>query len=118
MTFAEKVKNLRISADLTQQQLGEQLGISPAAVGFLENGQRFPTGSTLVAYAKYFNISIDALMGLEPTLEDSIFSVKKWKGLELSVEEQGLLEDFRALSKIEKGQVREYAALLAEKHGN
>ncbi len=71
MKFSEKAKNLRSEAGLTQQQLSKFLGITASAIGYLENGQRDPTGSTLIAYAKYFDVSIDSLVGLEPDLEDT-----------------------------------------------
>lgn len=98
MKFAEKAKYLRNSADMTQQELSKHLGITASAIGFLENGQREPTGRTLVAYAKFFNTSIDSLVGLETTDDDPpVFSNKKIAPT-LSQDEQALLEDYRALA--------------------
>lgn len=52
MKFSEKIKNLRQNADLTQQQLSAYIGITASAIGYLENGQRDPTGSTLNHWAQ------------------------------------------------------------------
>lgn len=95
MKFSEKIKNLRYNAGLTQQQLSVHIGITASAIGYLENGQRDPTGSTLIAYAKFFNVSIDSLVGLEPDLEDPIFSAPP--ASQLSGEEKELLENYRKL---------------------
>ena len=56
MKFSEKIKNLRQNAGLTQQELSVHIGITASAIGYLENGQRDPTGRTLIAYAKFFNV--------------------------------------------------------------
>ena len=107
MKFSEKIKNLRQNADLTQQQLSAYIGITASAIGYLENGQRDPTGSTLIAYAKFFNVSIDSLVGLEPDIEDSIFSVPTVP--HFSAEEKELLSIYQELSPAHRSQILEYA---------
>lgn len=117
MTFAEKVKNLRISAELTQQQLSKNLGITASAIGYLENGQRDPTGSTLIAYAKFFNVTIDSLVGLEPDLEDSFVLPSQSKTAELTPDGKELIEIFNALEKEYRAQILEYARYFAQRRG-
>lgn len=97
MKFSEKAKYLRISAELTQQELSKNLGITASAIGYLENGKREPTGSTLIAYAKFFDISIDELTGIVPSIEDSIIQTRS-PGETLTQEERHLVEDYRALA--------------------
>ena len=99
MKFSENAKNLRLNADLTQQQLSNHLGITASAIGYLENGQREPTGRTLVAYAKYFDVTIDSLVGLEPNIED-LFNLptQKKSADTLSTDEMQLIQDYRALT--------------------
>ena len=119
MKFSEKIKNLRISANLTQQQLSKNLGITASAIGYLENGQRDPTGSTLVAYAKFFNVTIDSLVGLEPDLEDSFtLSLQPGQSLELSPKGKEMMEIFNALGPEYQSQVLEYARYFAERSKN
>ena len=117
MKFAEKVKDLRTNAGLTQQQLSKYLGITASAIGYLENGQRDPTGSTLIAYAKYFNISIDTLVGLSPDLEDTFQLDQKSDVGFLTSDSQELLEIYNALDKMHRVQVLEYARYFAERSG-
>ena len=63
--FTHICKELRLEAGLTQQELAPKIGISSSAIGMLEKGYREPTGTTLVAYANFFGVSLDYLMGRE-----------------------------------------------------
>ena len=49
----------------TQSELAVLLSVSPQAVSRWENGQAFPDITLLPLLAKYLNVSIDELMGLE-----------------------------------------------------
>lgn len=117
MNFAEKVKNLRISAELTQQELSKHLGITASAIGYLENAQRDPTGSTLIAYARFFNVTIDSLVGLEADLEDTFILPSQNKTAELTPDGKELLEIFNALEKEYRAQILEYARYFAQRRG-
>ncbi len=59
----ERVKNLRVSNNLTQKQLAEVLKIQPNSVQRIEYGTARPSLDTLIALADYFNVSLDYLVG-------------------------------------------------------
>lgn len=61
--FCERIRSLRISCNLSQQQLGEILGISKPAVSDIERGRRTTTIEKLVEIADYFDVSLDYLVG-------------------------------------------------------
>lgn len=63
MTIGKNVKRLRQNKGITQEQLGEMLGISSQAVSKWENGSALPDITVLPKLADYFGISIDELMG-------------------------------------------------------
>lgn len=63
MTIGKNVKRLRQNKGITQEQLGEVLGISSQAVSKWENGSALPDIMVLPKLADYFGISIDELMG-------------------------------------------------------
>ena len=63
--FGEKLKDLRLERGLGQVELANRLGVSKGIVSLWENGLREPKLSYLVAIARFFNVSVDFLVGLE-----------------------------------------------------
>ena len=61
--FANRFKELRLKAGLTQDQLSENLGISRSTIGMYESGSREPDYKTLGAIADFFNVDTDYLLG-------------------------------------------------------
>lgn len=59
--YAERIRALRIRAGLSQQQLGNQLGVSAVAVGKWERGQTQPDIRSLTRMADIFGTTIDDL---------------------------------------------------------
>lgn len=63
--FGKKLKDLRMENGLTQRELGEKLGYCNQTVSFWESGRREPDLDALVAVAKFFDVSVDYLLGLK-----------------------------------------------------
>lgn len=63
--FAERLKELRIEKGLSIQALAREVNIGSSSICRWENCQADVKGSQLIILAKYFNVSIDYLMGLE-----------------------------------------------------
>ncbi len=63
--FSERLKELRIEKRVGQVELANAIGASKGIISLWENGQREPKMSNLVSLAKYFEVSIDYLAGLE-----------------------------------------------------
>lgn len=66
MTFAESIRRLRTAAGLSQESLGERIGISGQAVSKWETADSLPDPSLLPALADALNVSIDALFDHRP----------------------------------------------------
>ena len=64
-SFAENLKELRLEKGIGQVELAEKIGVSKGIISLWENGKREPTLSSLVALAKYFDVSIDTLVGID-----------------------------------------------------
>jgi transcriptional regulator with XRE-family HTH domain len=58
-----RLKKLRNEKGVTQQELGDYLGVSRSTVAGYETGKRKPEYDTLHKLANYFNVSIDYLLG-------------------------------------------------------
>ena len=65
INFNDRLKQLRLSSGKTQQELADELGISPSAIGMYEQGRRQPDRATLILMSEYFGVSVDYLLGAE-----------------------------------------------------
>lgn len=64
-SFKDNLKALRYEANIGQVELAKKLDVSKGIISLWENGLREPNMSSLIAIAKFFNVSIDFLVGLE-----------------------------------------------------
>ena len=63
MELTEKLVTLRTGAGLTQEGLGEALGVSRQAVSKWERGESVPDVANLVALSKLYNTTVDEILG-------------------------------------------------------
>lgn len=66
--FSERLKDLRIDAGMTSDQLAKKIGVTKSTISFWENGVNEPKASYIVACAKVFSVSTDYLLGLKDTI--------------------------------------------------
>ena len=75
MKFNERLKELRISKNLTQGELAKLTNLGRSAVGMYESGKREPNFETLEIFADFFNVDMNYLLG-KSTVKNSIFKLK------------------------------------------
>ena len=63
MAFAERLKELRKQANLTQVELAKRLGIGQSSYADWERGRKKPTQENLVKISQVFSVSIYYLVG-------------------------------------------------------
>lgn len=63
MSFPDRLKELRLSRNLTQKQIYEAVGMSAIGYQRYEYGDREPAYQKLLALADYFDVSLDYLCG-------------------------------------------------------
>ena len=97
-SFNIRVKELRVSRKLSQQELANFLKISKSSVNMYERGEREPGLDTLENIADFFNVDMDYLMGKS----DSPHSYFGTNIDQLTLEEQQLITIFRSLNEIGK----------------
>ena len=67
-----KIKELRISMDLTQAQVAEALNVTPGYISNVENNRTAMSLRILIYYAKLMNITLYSLVGrVEPEYENT-----------------------------------------------
>ena len=88
MTYGEKIQHYRKQANLTQQELGELLNLTPQAVSKWEHDLSEPDLTTLSQLAEIFHITTDDLINKDPiTIETTTMETK-------SIEEESINNNF------------------------
>lgn len=62
-----KIRTMRLSRNLTQQDLGKLVGVSQSAIGMWENNKREPDFKALEALADVFNVPLSSLVDKSET---------------------------------------------------
>lgn len=63
ITFADRLKELRLSNKLTLENLGKEIGSTKSTIANFENGNKKPSLDLLIKIADYFEVSLDYLVG-------------------------------------------------------
>ncbi|ENK0839159.1 helix-turn-helix transcriptional regulator [Clostridium botulinum] len=75
--LGDKIKKLRKSKNITQEELGKNIGVTTSMVGMYETNARKPSYEVLIKIAEFFNVSTDFLLNTEEKLDMTLNSVKK-----------------------------------------
>ena len=67
--FSERIKELRQNENISQAKLAKIVGVNPASISFYETNKNAPSEPVKIALAKYFNVSVDYLMGITDNKE-------------------------------------------------
>lgn len=123
MTMGEIIKSLRLKANMTQEELGNKLGVQKSAVrkwekGEVENIKR----STIQSMSNLFQVSPTYIMGFEEWDEKYNKNDKLAKEVhlcELIEQTYGkatleLVNNFQKLDEIDKGKVLERVDILLD----
>lgn len=115
-TLAERIKELRKNANLTQSEFGALFGVAKSTVCLYETGRNTPNDDIKIAIANHFQVSMDYLMGKtdQPGFDSKTPTVMQTKltsqtldtfhaYLDLSPENQKRVEDYvQILIELEK----------------
>lgn len=78
--FAEKLKSLRSTRNLTQEEFAKEINVTKGAVAMWETGKRTPDLTMIKKIAAYFNITVDELVGNSVDrggLDEAYFNIAK-----------------------------------------
>lgn len=93
--IGDRIKTMRNERKLKQAELAAILGVSPSTVGMYEQNRREPDDKTKIAICKYFDISMDYLVGTAENKEKPIYED------ELTEHEQKLLRAYRTQPEVQ-----------------
>lgn len=76
------ILKLRLDYKLTQEELGEKIGVNRQTLSAYERGERSPNIEQLIVLSKEFGVSTDYLLGIRETNEfDEVEFVERYTGL-------------------------------------
>lgn len=81
-TIGDRIKFHRKRLGMTQEQLAERMGVSAQAVSKWENNLSCPDISVLPELAAVFGISVDELLGKNPSAEERVHEAEVVENLE------------------------------------
>ena len=101
--FAERLKQLRKSSGITQEQLAAIIGVERSSIGKYEGrSQTIPSDDVKYRIAEYFGVTVDYLMGYTDSPNPSLANPQ------YTETENALIKDFRALNEEGQQKVIEY----------
>lgn len=62
MAYGERIKRLRTSKELTQEQLAEKINVSRTYIAKIENGLQTGPIEIAIELAEFFDVSLDFLL--------------------------------------------------------
>lgn len=63
--FGNRLRTLRLKANMTQGQLAKKLNLTKSVISAYETDIRLPSYDVLIHIAQIYNVSTDYLLGLE-----------------------------------------------------
>lgn len=94
----KNLKKLRTEKGVSQRALGEAIGVSQQSINKYENYEIEPDIRTLILIARYFDTSVDYLIGNS----DVRRIAEETTSFDLNAEESTMIEQFRQLNPDEK----------------
>ncbi|PGC22780.1 transcriptional regulator [Bacillus wiedmannii] len=95
--IGEKIKELRKNGKITQEQLGNAIGVSKMAISYFEKGKKSPGRESLEKIADYFNVTTDYLLGRseDPELNAEEYNIVSQEGKNIMALIESLPEEER-----------------------
>lgn len=107
-----RIKELRLSLDLTQAELAQKIGFNQTAIGKYERNELEPSVSTLIKLADIFNVSTDYLIGRSDDFGN--VTIVGQTERPLAREERTVVELFRKLPEDLKKRATAYLEKLSD----
>ncbi len=99
MSFGRAVRKKRKALGLTLEQLAERARLTPNFVGSVENGQRDPSLSTVLALAKGLHTPAGELLGPEKEVSADALELGRLFDAQSAEVQEAFLRVFRALPR-------------------
>lgn len=116
--LSDRIKNLRLSAKMTQEEFGKKFGIVKSTVSLYESGKSTPNDLIKIQICDYFHVSLDYLLGVDrhgvgdyanSQIDESEFAIEfKFRLRELISEQKMSEDDFMRKTGFSKNENEAY----------
>ncbi len=110
--FHLRIKELRISRKLSQQELADCLKISKSSINMYERGEREPGLNLLEAIADFFNVDMDYLLGKSDNPQKYISNPANT--VTLTTDEKTLVDTYRSFNDDGKERLLDIVSDMAQ----
>ncbi|KHO62692.1 transcriptional regulator [Thermoanaerobacter sp. YS13] len=127
-TIGDRIKQLRLENNLTQEEFGKIFGIVKSTVSMYESNKSTPDDELKKKIAEYFNVSLDWLMGVSDirnpsdeiteAVEDDPELLEFWNELKQREDLKLLFKQTRKLSPKDIKQVIRIIKAIEEEESN
>lgn len=101
----EYLKKLRTENNLSQEKLGEKLGLSRQSISKWEQGNAVPDIENIMKLAKLYNVSVDSIVNGEEEKKEEISKEKKIPEIDINLASESTKQKEKAYA--EKGRKQE-----------
>ena len=106
--FAKRLRDLREQNNLQQKELAKELNVLEATVSMWETGKRIPYSEMLVKIAKFFNVSVDYLLGFDVSDKSTSDDLLKKEELKKALQKNGFMNDDKDLTDEELDKLMKF----------
>ena len=110
--IGNKIKALRVSQKITQNEFATRLGVTKSAISSYENGSRLPSYDILIKISRIFKVSTDYLLGCVDEKAQSV-SVSGLTESQITAVKSSI-RTFRAFNVLQKQIPQEMQPFLEE----
>ncbi|MCM3749023.1 helix-turn-helix domain-containing protein [Paenibacillus pasadenensis] len=76
MTMGDRLRELRLSKNMSQEEVSRKIGITRSAYSHYEINNRQPVYETLMKLAAFFEVSLDYMIGGDQNQSDNLLSTE------------------------------------------
>ena len=91
--FGERIHKLRVDRKLTQQELGDAIGVTSTGVSYWESGKAIPSMSMIKELSDFFCVTSDYLIGNDNPDASSELKVLLRKAEQVDEEDKSKMYD-------------------------
>ncbi|MCY9666550.1 helix-turn-helix domain-containing protein [Paenibacillus alginolyticus] len=112
MKLGEKIRYIRKSNQMNQKEFADSIAVSQGTLSDIERGNGYPSCETIIALKMAFKCDLNWLIDEESDSESN----NQLFGVNVSVQENALIQLLRSLPDMEKDEFLQIAKIKAKKN--